>query len=262
MKRSIQSVIRRVHVKLARRLPERLGIYFHSLPAEDWSAFRSMVDLFRVAGYRFVNADELSNGTNGKMAFLSFDDNHRSWYEALALFDNTDVSVTFYVNTLPLRDRAEAEDVRAYYSRIDEDPDASTPLSSDDVAQLAERGHTIGAHTHSHFVLSHLSEADARREIDTSRDLLSEIVSAPVVHFAYPFGMRRHFTEELRAYCMTNGFRTVANAIPGMQFAGHRPQAIQRTSWNLRMPNEHNIENLRIDGRLFERLTGRTAVPF
>ena len=262
MKRTIQSAIRSLHVSLARPLPERLGIYFHNLPAEDWTAFRSMVGLFRDLGYKFVNAEELAIGSSGKAAYLSFDDNHRSWREALWLFEELEVSVTFYLNTAPLRDRAEPGDIRAYFKRIAEDPDQSMPLSSDEVAELASHGHTIGAHTHSHSALSHLSAAAARAEIDTSRSILAQIIGAPVQHFAYPFGMRRYFTEELRAYCMTTGFRTVANAIPGLQFAGHRPEAIQRTPWNLRRSSAHNLENLRIDGRLFERFTGRSPAPF
>jgi hypothetical protein len=99
-------------------------------------------------------------------------------------------------------------------------------------------------------------------EIATSKRLLEELLGAEVAHFSYPFGMRRNFNEALRAHCLDSGFRTVANAIPGLQFGGHQPNAIQRTNWQIDRSIAHNLDNLRIDGRAFERWTGRTATPF
>ena len=33
---------------------------------------------------------------------MSFDDNYQSWYEALTLLNESEIHVTFYINTLPL----------------------------------------------------------------------------------------------------------------------------------------------------------------
>ena len=71
--------------------------------------------------------------------------------------------------------------------------------------------------------------------------------------------MRRHFTPALRAACLEYGFKTIASGIPGHL---HGPSAglLHRTLWDLERSLDHNLQNLRIDGRLFERLTGRSAV--
>lgn len=262
MKRQVQSLIRSVHVPFARQLPDRLGIYFHNLPRVDWPGFALMVSTLSEAGYSFGTPSELIEGQPGKVAFVSFDDNHRDWFEALPLFEDLGLSVTFFVNTAPIRDRATAEEIRSYYARIAVDPETATPLSSEEIGTIAEAGHTIGAHSHSHYVLADLADEEAKREIDVCRSLLNEMTGKPILHFSFPFGLRRHFNGSLRRYCLQSGFLSVSNAIPGMQFAGHRPSAIQRSPWDLRYPVGRNLQNLRIDGRVFERLTGRTAVAF
>jgi peptidoglycan/xylan/chitin deacetylase (PgdA/CDA1 family) len=192
---------------------------------------------------------------------MSFDDCFRSWWQALPLFDELELRVTFYLNTEPLRDLSDATTIRNYLKRTEQDENLET-LSSDELRQLAAAGHVIGAHGHTHRDLAALPAEAAREEILLSRNRLQEIIEAPVVHFSYPYGMRRNFTEELREFCLASGFITVANAIPGLLHGEQERSAIQRTGWSLGEPVLHNIENLRIDGRWFEKITGRTAAPF
>lgn len=54
---------------------------------------------------------------------------------------------------------------------------------------------TIGAHTHQHFCLSGLSEADAREEMLRSKQLLEGYLSHPVHHLAYPYGQPEDASE-------------------------------------------------------------------
>ena len=71
---------------------------------------------------------------------------------------------------------------------------AATTLPSDlmmrdqDVRELRAAGMEIGAHTATHPILTRLAPADARREIDQSRDRLTAILGEPVSLFAYPNG--------------------------------------------------------------------------
>ncbi len=263
MKRLIQSTIRSAHLWFAPpRPPDRIAIYFHELEGTDREAFAKALGRLRGDGYAFVGPAECVAPADDRqrVAFVSFDDNFRSWHDALPLFDELDLRATFYINTRPIRDTASRDEIEAYYRRVAQDPANREPLSRDEIRDLRSAGHTIGAHTHSHFDLSALARDQATDEILTSKRLLEEIIGEPVVHFAYPFGMRRHFSESLRDFCLESGFATVANAIGGLQFAGHTRAAIQRSPWRLTESVEHNLDNLRIDGRIFERLSGRTAV--
>ncbi len=52
---------------------------------------------------------------------------------------------------------------------------------------------TIGAHTLSHARLRELSEADARKEIRGSKELLEQKLGCKVAHFSYPYGSLNNF---------------------------------------------------------------------
>ena len=257
--RQTQSIIRRAHVGLlANPLPRQVAVYLHQIDEQMWPALREMVEYFHAAGYRFVGPDEFLDA-NDEVAFLSFDDNFRSFWTVLPLLERLGVVATFYVNSCAFRDRASRAEIDAYFGRLRASGER-VPLSVAELRDIAAAGHVVGAHGHSHRMLAALPPAEARAEIATCKRLLEELLGQEVAHFSYPYGMRRHFSEDLRAYCREIGFRTIANAIPGMQFARQAADRIQRSVWLLDAPLEVNLDNLRVDGRLFERLTGRSAV--
>ena len=135
-----------------------------------------------------------------------------------------------------------------------------TTLTMTELKDIAAAGHIIGAHTHTHPVLTSIPLGSAKEEIRTGKLILEDMLARKVTDFAYPFGLRNYFSEELRRHCLAIGFETVANAIPCMQFAISRAENIYRSPWFLEYPFEYNLDNVCVDGRLFERLTARSAV--
>jgi peptidoglycan/xylan/chitin deacetylase (PgdA/CDA1 family) len=61
-------------------------------------------------------------------------------------------------------------------------------LGADGVREVSERGMEIGSHTITHPRLSGLDSKTLIREVEDSRQMLSEIVDAPVEGFSYPYG--------------------------------------------------------------------------
>lgn len=61
-------------------------------------------------------------------------------------------------------------------------------MRDQDVRSLRAAGMEIGAHTATHPILTRLASADARREIDQSRERLTAILGESVSLFAYPNG--------------------------------------------------------------------------
>jgi peptidoglycan/xylan/chitin deacetylase (PgdA/CDA1 family) len=257
LKGRIQAAIRTIHCAFLRRpLPEKISLYFHSLTGQG-KAFEELLARLLVLGYSFVGAKAFLSG-KGRLAFLSFDDNYQSWHDCLPLFERYGAKATFYVNTMPFRDKASDDQIERYLNGILAHGEMT--LTTGELKKIAASGHTIGAHTHTHPALTSIPFDRAKEEIITSKLILEDILGRKVVDFSYPFGMRRHFTEDLRHYCLESGFETVANAIPCMQFAESRPESIHRSPWFLEYSLDHNLDNVRVDGRLFERLTGRSAV--
>ena len=260
MKRLVQAAIRGAHVRLlSRDLPPRLGLYFHDLAERDLLAMEEALRYLHGEGYRACWPEEIADSGSDRRVFLSCDDNYRSWYLALPTLERLAVPITFYINTEPLRDRSPAEAVSTYYRRLRYEGEPM-PLDSAEIRALADAGHRIGAHAHTHRVLSRLPPAEAEEDIRVSKLILEDILGAPVTDFAYPYGMRRHFGPELRAYCRAIGFRTIANAIPGLQHQIQASDSINRTPWRSDRSLGYNLDNLRCDGRWWERATGRSAV--
>ncbi len=263
VRQKTQLAVRAVHAAfpvLHGPLPDQLALYFHSLEPVDWQAFSRLVQfLCQEQDYQVTDPLGFVAFSSKRRLFISFDDNYRSWYDARRLFDRLNSRVTFYVNTLPFECSEGSRELEDYYRRL-RHAGSRAPLTREAIRALRADGHTIGAHTHSHPVLTALPETQAQREIARSKELLEAMLGEPVIHFSYPYGMRRHFSESLRRNCLDQGFVTIANAIPAMLYARQEPERIQRSFWRFDQSFDHNLTNIRIDGRWFERLTGRSAV--
>ena len=255
-------MVRAAHKRLLLKpLPDRVAIYFHDLDRQDYDQFRACIGYFAQQGYRSVPISHyLDPAAAGKMLFVSFDDNYQTWHRALELLDEVGVRAMFYVNTRPFMDVCPEPERLAYFERI---AHRRQPVSMTraELGELVAAGHEIGCHTHSHYNLARLEPDRWDAEIRDCRRQLEDLVGRPIQHFAYPYGMRRYFSAPLRTYCRALGFVSIAAAIPGrLQGARLDPFDLNRTRWDLSQPVEHNVEDVRIDGRLFEALTGYSPV--
>ena len=260
LRTTVQARLRRAHHRfLSRGLPDKLGVYFHPLEADDADAFAAAVGRIRAEGYRIAETPDDFLAATEPVAWLSFDDNFKSWYDARPLFDRLGVRCTFYTNTGVFRDRATLDQVSDFFDTIAHDGERVT-LTTGELQALAADGHTIGSHTHSHPVLSALPTAEAVEEIRRSKACLESLLGRPVPHFAYPYGMRRYFDDALIPPCLDLGITTVARAIPAMLHAPQGPVELHRSGWRFDRSVDGNLADFAVDGRVFERLTGRSAL--
>lgn len=80
-------------------------------------------------------------------------------------------------------------------------------LTWDEAREMLAGGMAIGAHTHTHPMLSKLSGNEQRRELTLSRDIIDEKLGIKVDSLAYPFGSRTAFTSETEQIAAEVGFR-------------------------------------------------------
>ncbi len=259
-KQLAQRAVRAAHLLVPRQLPDRIGIYFHDVPPSHLPTLTAALTHLAELGYGFGGPDHMYRPDGGKVCWVSFDDNYLTWLGTLGTLSDLRISATFFVSTSPIRDRSSVAERMGFARRIGRNHDDFDTMSSAEIGELVAAGHIVGSHSHSHLDLASLDPSEARGEILSSKQILEEVTAGPVVHFSYPYGTRRRFTEELRDYCMAIGFETISNGTPGMQYAGHRPHRLHRTLWNLERPIDYNLANLRVDGRWFERVTGRSPM--
>ncbi len=84
-----------------------------------------------------------------------------------------------------------------------------TMLNWSEIVEMSKNGITFGAHTMSHPTLSKMKTKQAKAEIYLSRKEIEKFLKNKVNHFAIPNGQPRDFTEELRAFCRNENFKSV-----------------------------------------------------
>ncbi len=259
LQKPAHAALRHVHWSLfSRALPDKIAVYFHALPASQHAAFSEAIHWIKSQGYAFARPDAFLAGS-GKLAYVSFDDCFQEWHQARPLFDQLGLRCTFFTNTSVLRDTCSDESWRRYV-RIVDYPYGGAPLSRAEIRDLHDDGHLIAAHTHSHHALQTVSDDAIASDLALNKSILEEIAGTAVTDFAFPFGMRRFYPPAARAVVSRLGFKTVSFGIPAMLFAQPQPAMLHRTQWNLHADLATNVRNLAVDGRLFERLTGRSPI--
>lgn len=122
-----------------------------------------------------------------------------------------------------------AQILEAIFRGHETPPGAVDVLTPEQVKALAaDPLVTIGAHTRTHPVLAGLSRADARREIDASRERLENLLGHRVRHFAYPFGSRAACSPREEALVGECGFETAVTTASRHVRAGDRLAAMPR----------------------------------
>jgi len=104
-------------------------------------------------------------------------------------------------------------------------PGGSRICSEAELADLQERGWSVGSHTLSHPMLTRLSEEDARREIAGSRERLAEMLGAPPRGFAYPNG---EFGESHMRMVSDAGYEYAVTTEGALTGASQDPVALSR----------------------------------
>lgn len=262
IKALIQKTIRYSHIQLSQQfLPHNIALYFHTLETNQQNRFKELVNFFKDQGYQFFASPNLFLTTTEvtKKIFISFDDNYRAWFESLTLFDQLNLKATFYVNSYPFRDECTDQEVKSFFNSIHFFGQQES-LSQAELLQIAQAGHNIGSHTHTHPLLTKLPLNQACQEIYHAKKTLEKLIHKPVLDFAYPYGLRRHFNRSLQKYCIEIGIQSIANAIPGLLHLKSDRFNINRTYWDLHQPLDYNLANLKINSYWFEKITGRSAV--
>ncbi len=261
LKKLVQGGLRSLHLWLApAKLPPRIALYLHSLDSEEQPAVRAMLQWCRDQGRRFVDTDTyLSADCPDGVVNISFDDNHRGWHEALPLFAEFGVPVTFYLNTCVLRGSSARAEIESYYEVV-KHFGRREPLTAEEIADLRHAGHLIGAHTHTHLGMRRVPMEEARADLEWNRTLLETITGEKVEHFSYPYGVQRHFSPELGEMVRGLGFRSIAAATPGLLHAPRDPFWLQRTYWKLDRPVRWNAENMRVHGAFWVKMTKMSPI--
>ena len=81
-------------------------------------------------------------------------------------------------------------------------------MSWDNLRALQEAGMTIGAHSHSHKILSHLSEVELHFELQHSKDILETELATKISTLSYPVGNAATYNSSMFEMIEMLGYKT------------------------------------------------------
>lgn len=142
--------------------------------------FADQLGYLRDAGFTAITAGALSAAMAGgteelpeRPVVLTFDDGYGDFYrQALPLLKQNDLTGTVFTTTgwVGVADRSRRM------------------LTWAELAEAAQAGIEIGAHTCTHRQLDQLSDSQVREELGTSKTLIEDHLQTAIPGLAYPFG--------------------------------------------------------------------------
>ena len=150
----------------------------------------------------------------GPHVAITFDDGYADNHShALPLLAARQMTATFFLTAGFLeRDEQVIAQLADTWRRPAEE---LLPLTWGQVEEMVSAGMSFGSHTWSHRNLARIEEAQAKRELTLSKEVLEARLSAPVSAIAYPWGkLRRHVTEQTFQAAERAGYRLGAFSLP------------------------------------------------
>jgi peptidoglycan/xylan/chitin deacetylase (PgdA/CDA1 family) len=128
---------------------------------------------------------------------------------------------------------------------------ADLMLTWNEIRALKKDGHIIGSHTMSHPNLAYLDQADMKRELSDSKEILERELGVEISHFAYPNPILEPiWNESSYATAKEVGYRTVVTCDRGRAKQDDDPGCLRR----IVVPNDKNELKWYIDNTLAGRV--------
>jgi peptidoglycan/xylan/chitin deacetylase (PgdA/CDA1 family) len=108
------------------------------------------------------------------------------------------------------------------------DPDMHDPIVTEEqLRSLSPDLIQVGSHTHTHPLLTRISEVQARSELALSRTRLQAIVGRDVKLFSFPYGA---YNDDLISWCREAGYDKVFTTLPRSASAGPEEFVVGRVA--------------------------------
>ena len=220
-------------------------VNYHATPAEHAARFeeqmRFFVDAFSVASEADLDACIAGNWRPPKPGILvTFDDGFRSNLDvAVPILERYGLRGWFFVPSGLIAETRDAADA-AFRAGGHDDPEPR--LSWPECRAMAERGHVIGCHTHTHLRLADkLTPEVLHDEITLSRQRMQARMGLPVDDFCWVGGEEQNYGSGAYVEIGRAGFRRsfMTNLLPVLP--GSSPMWIQRTNVEADWPRA-NVE--------------------
>jgi peptidoglycan/xylan/chitin deacetylase (PgdA/CDA1 family) len=156
-------------------------------------AFEEQMKYLRESSHPVGEAEIISAIENGSAlpahpVWVTFDDGYKDNYTtAYPILRKFNIPATFFITTGFINLEVVPAEAAA---ALDAGRLANPFMSWEEIADLKRNGHSIGAHTATHRILSAISASEAENEIRDSKKEIEQRIQGKIHAFAYPHGKR------------------------------------------------------------------------
>lgn len=177
---------------------------YHTVGQPEWGVndisprqFRRHIELALAAGFRFVHASAIANGSSdAKTLAITFDDGMKSLVTTAApVLEEYDLPWTFF----PVTDWCDGR-IETLKDKV---------LNWAEVETLLARGGELGSHSVTHPDFSRVDQARAEDELGESRETIRRMIGFAPDSFAIPFGQSANWSDDLQQAARVAGYSTV-----------------------------------------------------
>jgi peptidoglycan/xylan/chitin deacetylase (PgdA/CDA1 family) len=214
-----------VYALVGKRIPATYVVLrYHAVPQQLRPTFAKQMDeLLRRA--RPLRADvTVPDLAGARFASVTFDDAYQNVLEnALPELAKRGIPATLFIVSDGLGRIPSWED-----HSDNTDPDMHDPIVTEEqLRSLSPELIQVGSHTHTHPLLTRISEVQARSELALSRTRLQAIVGRDVKLFSFPYGA---YNDDLIAWCRESGYDKVFTTLPRSASAGPEEFVVGRVA--------------------------------
>jgi len=215
--------------------------------------FREQIK-FLIRNFRVVSMEELLSLRTARqgqgLAAISFDDAYHNIYEyALPVLSEFKLPAIIYVPTDYIGTRNEWD--------LGRHEPLMKIMDKQRLSEISRMGFAVGSHSASHRQLSTLSTKELMNEITSSRKVLEDLLSRPVIDFAYPYGQRADYDKRVMDLLGQASYRSGVTTCFGRFNAFIDDFALRRVSIWPSDGTKHFIQKLTGS---FDWLAGKEAV--
>lgn len=142
----------------------------------------------------------------------------------LVYLENKDTVIRLFQKIMKTKRYEETTDLLLNLSEAcnvslpDTDTQSRELMTWDQIREVSNNGITIGSHTHSHRVLSTISNDDQKEEMVTSKSIIENEIGKMVRTIAYPVGNYQHFTRDTMAIASECGYEAAFSFNTGINY--------------------------------------------
>ena len=253
--------IYKVLSKLRIKSPCVYPLILHDIPDCDRGRLERLLDILQKQ-HTFISPDNFESYLNKQyhpkknQLLLTFDDGYYSNYiVAKEILKSRNIKAIFFIAT-GFIDSTSGKKTKAYINEnffnnqvpTNLDINNMKPMTWDNISELIDLGHTIGAHTENHFSLTTLADANQLNdEIILSGEKIEKRLGISIDHFAFPFGSIGSINAQAMRVAKEK-YKYIHSGVRGQNKSNTNPLAIRREAINIL--DEFNYNQFLVSGGL------------